>query len=142
MGKKKNTKHIFSKYKMHFFSFKPFWLSKFISFSFLDLKCHGSATLCSTNHLGTLKAMEQFPKIVFNVHEKASKCYNIFYFYPPYFGSHNFLISYPFVNIFSVSDVPIWFIFGCHKKIRSSLDFVKLWTNKWLFTSRYTLAHN
>ncbi len=38
-------------------------------FNFNDLKCYGSATLHFTNHLGSLKSMEQLPRTVFNVQE-------------------------------------------------------------------------
>jgi hypothetical protein len=69
----KNIKHVFSKYKMHFFLLDP---SNFQSpylyyffFNYSDLKCYESATLRSTNHFSTLKAMEQLPGIVFNVQE-------------------------------------------------------------------------
>jgi hypothetical protein len=52
---------------------------------------------------------------------------------PPILGSHKFLIVYPFVKMFCASDVPrggLLFLLGCHKKIRSSLDFVELGITK------------
>ncbi len=50
------------------YDFQSSHLSHFL-FNFNDLKCYRSATLHFTNHLGTLKAMEQLPRTVFNVQE-------------------------------------------------------------------------
>jgi len=133
-----------------FLLFGPLLLLNLITFLLLihfnNLKCYRSTTWSSTNHIGTLIAIEQRTRIFLSVQEPAFVVFNGLSFWvldPFCFEGGNFLISNLFLMIVSVSDAPRGgdqVLFGHQKQHSPPLGSSFFWTFKCSIIAQSTLT--